>query len=122
LSDTAAGPWSWELTSGENAAYPRTQESCYFIAGTEGALAIPRLELWHHGEKGHWWSPIEREAVDEGMLLGGDDPLANQMRHFCNVARGMAGPLLDARGGTETLRATLAVLEAARTGRSVDLI
>ncbi len=41
LSDAAAGPWSWELTAGENRAYPRTAESCYYIAGAEGALSIP---------------------------------------------------------------------------------
>ena len=41
-----AAPWSWEMTSGENPAYPRQEENCYLIAGTEGALSIPKLELW----------------------------------------------------------------------------
>ena len=44
ISDTVAAPWSWELTSGENKAYPRTDEFCYLIGGTEGSISIPRLE------------------------------------------------------------------------------
>ncbi|MBS1830864.1 MAG: Gfo/Idh/MocA family oxidoreductase [Acidobacteria bacterium] len=114
LSDTAAGPWSWELTAGENAAYPRTEESCYFIAGTEGSLSVPRLEFWHHGAGGHWWTPIEAERC--GVGVEESDPLVGQMRHFCDVARGKARPLLDARGGAQTLRVTQAVLEAAGRG------
>ena len=36
VSDAAAAPWSWELTSGENKAYPRADEACYFMAGMRG--------------------------------------------------------------------------------------
>jgi hypothetical protein len=49
VSDTAAAPWSWELTSGENDFYPRNAENCYLIAGTDGALTVPKLELWCYG-------------------------------------------------------------------------
>ena len=28
ISDTVAAPWSWELTSGEDKAFPRTDQSC----------------------------------------------------------------------------------------------
>ena len=41
ISDAAAAPWSWELTSGENGAYPCTDQFCYLIAGMEGSLSIP---------------------------------------------------------------------------------
>lgn len=119
LSDIAAGPWSWELTSGENRAYPQADQACYFVAGTQGALSVPRLEFWKHGGDGHWFSPIHSTRVHTPEPL--PDPLTDQMRHFCDVARGMAGPVLDARGGAETLRVTLAVNEAARTGRVVQL-
>jgi hypothetical protein len=44
-SDTGAAPWSWELTAGENPGYPQQPEDCYFIAGTEGSLAVPSLRL-----------------------------------------------------------------------------
>ncbi|MBL8178857.1 MAG: Gfo/Idh/MocA family oxidoreductase [Bryobacterales bacterium] len=117
LSDAAAGPWSWELTSGENRGYPRTEESCYFVAGTRGALSVPRLEFWQHGAGGDWWSPLQNERRREPETEA--DPLARQLRHFIDVARGKAHPVLDARGAAETLRATLAVLRSAAEGRRI---
>jgi predicted dehydrogenase len=116
ISDAAAAPWSWELTSGENKAYPHTDQFCYLVAGTEGSLTVPRLDVWGHEGDG-WWTPIrsERSVVPE------QDPLTLQMRHFCQVIRREAAPLLDGRGGTRTLEATLAVKRAAETGGVVRL-
>jgi len=116
ISDAAAAPWSWELTSGENKAYPHTDQFCYLVAGVEGSLTVPRLDVWGHEGDG-WWTPIrsERSVVPE------QDPLTLQMRHFCQVIRREAAPLLDGRGGTRTLEATLAVKRAAETGGVVRL-
>ncbi|MBL8209107.1 MAG: Gfo/Idh/MocA family oxidoreductase [Bryobacterales bacterium] len=118
LSDAAPSPWSWELTSGENPAYPRTQQPCYFLAGSQASLSLPQLELWHHPNEGHWFTPIESRPNP----TPDEDPLANQIRHFCDVATRRAQPLLDARGGAKTLHATLAVLESASTGNPVRLL
>jgi predicted dehydrogenase len=116
ISDAAAAPWSWEMTSGENKAYPHTDQPCYLVAGTEGSLSVPRLETWRHGGDG-WWTPLEvsRAVVPE------QDPLTLQMRHFIQVARREVPPLLDGSGGTRTLAATLAVIQAAQTGEVVRL-
>jgi predicted dehydrogenase len=126
ISDAAAAPWSWEMTAGENKAYPRTDEFCYLVAGMKGSLSVPRLEVWDHGPNLSWWSPMcsERSAVpdqDPFTLESRADPLTNEMRHFCDVIRGTATPLLDARGGAKTLEATLAVKRAATTGQTVLL-
>jgi hypothetical protein len=43
------------------------------------------------------------------------------MRHFCQVVRGEAEPILDGRGGARTLETTLAVKKAAETGAVVRL-
>lgn len=118
LSDAAPSPWSWELTSGENRAYPRTQQPCYFFAGLQATLSLPQLELWQHGGDGHWFTPIESQRIP----APDEDPLANQIRHFCDVARFLAHPILDARGGAQTLQATLAVLESARSGSVIRLL
>jgi predicted dehydrogenase len=119
ISDTAASPWSWELTSGENPFYPRNDENCYLISGIEGALSVPRLELWRYGgeaEKG-WGKPLFRErlAVEEA------DPLARQIAHFCAVVRGEADPVVGGRDAARTLQVVQAVFEAARTGRCFEL-
>ena len=116
ISDAAAAPWSWELTAGENKAYPHTDQFCYLVAGTKGSLTVPRLDVWSHEGDG-WWTPIqsERSNVPE------QDPLSLQMRHFCQVIRGESKPLLDGRGGTRTLETTLAVKKAAETGDIIRL-
>lgn len=116
ISDAANAPWSWELTAGENKAYPQTDQFCYLVAGTKGSLTVPRLDVWSHEGDG-WWTPIrsERSVAPE------QDPLTLQMRHFCAVVRGEAKPILDGRGGTRTLEATLAVKTAAETGATVRL-
>jgi hypothetical protein len=78
VSDAANAPWSWELTSGENKAYPHTDHFCYLVSGMEASVTIPRLDFWHHEGDG-WWTPMntERSIVPE------QDPLTLQMRHFC---------------------------------------
>ena len=46
VSDSIVAPWSWELTAGENPAYPVTDETCYFLGGTRGSLEIPKGKIW----------------------------------------------------------------------------
>ena len=41
--------------------------------------------------------------------------MTNQIRHFCDVARGTTKPLLDLWGAARTLETTLAVKKAAAT-------
>lgn len=117
VSDTAVAPWSWELTSGENPFYPRNDENCYLISGTEGALTVPKLELWRYTEARGWGAPLSRECIDVKMA----DPLVRQIRHFCQVVRGNAEPKVTGRDAVRTLLAVQAVFEAARTGRAVEL-
>jgi predicted dehydrogenase len=126
LSDATASPLSWEMTSGENKSYPRSEEACYMIAGTAGSLTVPRLEVWDLGENGHWWRPLHAQRSnapeqDPFTLRPLSDPLTNQMAHFCQVARKEAKPLLDARGGARTLELALAVKHAAETGETVRI-
>jgi predicted dehydrogenase len=117
ISDSAAAPWSWELTSGEMKSYPQTDQFCYMIAGTKGALTVPRLDFWHYAAEPGWFQPIacERQVLPE------QDPLILQMRHFCDVVRGQAKPVIDGREGARTLEATLAVKTAAAAGHAVEL-
>ncbi len=116
ISDAAAAPWSWEMTSAENPAFPKTGEFCYLVAGTAGSLTVPTLDVWGHNGEG-WLTPIgkERVAAPEG------DPLTLQLRHFCEVIRGEAAPLPDGRVGMRTLETTLAVQKAAASGELVRL-
>ena len=117
VSDAIVAPWSWELTSGENPVYPRTEESCYLIGGTRGSLAIPHLDFWHSQDKRGWWEPIHRERLP----VETEDPLALQIRHFCHVIRREQHPLVTGREGLDTLKVIIAVKESAATGQSVQI-
>jgi predicted dehydrogenase len=117
ISDTVGAPWSWELTSGEDKAYPHTDECCYLVGGTEGSVSIPRLEVWRHAGDQGWWAPIERQR----RVVPEQDPLALQLRQFCKVARREEAPLLSGREAMKTLETTLAVKESAATGNEVRL-
>jgi predicted dehydrogenase len=118
VSDTAVSPWSWELTSGENPFYPRNAENCYLIAGTDGAVTVPKLELWRYGtQKKGWDVPLLREIIEVPRT----DPLVRQLQHFCRVVRGDESPRVSGADAVKTLAAVQAIFEAARTGRSVSL-
>lgn len=117
VSDATATPWSWELTTGENPFYPHLAENCYFFAGTEGALSMPKLELWRYpGERG-WSKPLAHERIE----IVPADPLVEQLKHFCRVVRGEEAPRITGSDATRTLAATLAVHEAAASGRRISL-
>ncbi|CAH1693865.1 Predicted dehydrogenase [Hyphomicrobiales bacterium] len=116
-SDSVVAPWSWELTTGENPAYPRQEASCYHIGGTHGSLTIPQLELWSNRGKRSWWEPLQRERIP----FPPDDPLKLQIRHFCDVIRGHATPIVSGREGLNTLRVIEAVKQAARNGMAVEI-
>jgi len=116
LSDTAAAARSWEQTSGENATYARyPDEDCYWISGIDGSLAVPTMRLKTVVGERSWWQPMREEIV----AVERADPLARQLEHFCAVVRGEASPLVEGRDALQTLRVTLAIAEAARTGRVV---
>ena len=120
LSDTAACARSWEQTSQENKAYTTYEdEDCYVITGTNGSLSVPtmRLKTYPRPEDRSWWKAFDVSVV--GMVR--DDPLKHQMEHFGQVVRGEALPLVSARDGLLNLRVTEAIVEAARTGSTVNL-
>lgn len=118
LSDTAASARSWEQTSKENTDYPTyPDEDAYHIAGTDGSLSIPTMRLRTFPGKHSWYEPYEDATVE----LERSDPLANQVEHFAAVIRGEAEPIVSGRDGLTTLRVVDAVLQAAQTGRPVDV-
>jgi predicted dehydrogenase len=119
VSDTIVAPWSWEFTSGEYPVYPKTAENCYLIGGTHGALSIPDLKVWTHEDgQQNWWSPISAEAAGHET----SDPLVNQIRHFREVIRGKAMPLVSAEEGLRSLEVVEAIARSsADGGRVVEL-
>ena len=117
LSDTALAPWSWELTAGENPAYPKTDQNSYLIGGTHGALALPNLALWSQENGPDWWAPISatRYPVDNV------DTLVAQLTHFGDVIRGKAAPRVSATDGLRAVAVVEAIKRAAHSGGTIAL-
>ena len=119
ISDTAAAPWNWDLIARESAHYPPQplRANSHFIAGTSGALTLPQLECWRYTGASGWHEPMSADVVAQEA----GDPYLAQIAHFCRVVLDGEAPLVDADDATKTLRATLAVQEAARSGSAVRL-
>jgi len=116
VSDAAVSPVSWELTAGEDPAFRRHDgQDCYLIAGTRASLGIPTMRLTASGTITSWREPMRTSIVPVRRA----DPLVAQLEHFCNVIRREAEPHVSGRDALETLRVTLAIQQAARSGRRV---
>ncbi len=109
LSDSVVAPWSWEMTAGENPAYPQTDEACYLIGGTHGAIEVPGLRLWRQPQGRGWWEPITSETIDVAPV----DPITAQLRHFHAVAMGAEEPLVSGREGLRSLAVVEAIKRSA---------
>jgi predicted dehydrogenase len=118
VSDTIVAPWSWELTSGENPAYPNTGQSCYLIGGTHGSLEIPGGTVWSNPSQRSWWEPINSELTKVDDL----DPLRVQLSHFCRVISRGEKPLVSGREGLRTLQVIEAIKTAAGSGAPAHLV
>ncbi|MCS3764083.1 Gfo/Idh/MocA family protein [Bradyrhizobium centrosematis] len=116
VSDATPAPWSWELTAGENAVYPKQDQPCYVFAGTNGSLSVPTMELWSYRQDPGWHAPLVREPV----ALSAYDPLVEQLRHFQAVIAGREQPLISVEDAMGTLAVVEAVSEAARTGQKIS--
>jgi predicted dehydrogenase len=118
LSDTAASPWSWDLTSGENAAFFRSPRSeSHFISGTNGSLTLPGLNLWHYPDRRGWNELLACEKIE---VLNGD-PYSEQLHHFAGIVRGEEQPIVSGLDATRTLQATQAIHLAAKSGTKIIL-
>lgn len=120
LSDVAASDRSWELTSGENPAYPRSLDAdCYHISGTNGSIDFPtmRARFYDKTDEPSWWRDFSLDRFETETV----DPLERQLAHFEAVIRGEAVPLVSAAEGLENIRVLEAVRLAIGTGRTVEL-
>ena len=117
VCDSAVAPWSWELTSRENPAYPSTGEDCYWIGGTHGSLSLPNLALWKNPGKRSWWEPIGSTR----MVFDFTDPLILQAEQFGRVVRNEEAPLVRGRDGFAALAVIEAVKQSAATGQTREV-
>ena len=117
ISDAAASPWGFEAASGENPHIGTTGQDCLQMIGPKGALHFPSLTLWQNGNAPDWSRALRRTPPPELPRLS---PLRAQLDHFIAVTKG-ADPLVTGEDARATLAATLAVSDAAKSGRTIRL-
>jgi predicted dehydrogenase len=118
VSDSAVSPWTTEQGVGESPEFPFSGESNYRFMGRRGALEFPSLVQWTQANNAQDWNqPIQAQRIHAPTI----DPYVAQLDHFRDVIRGTAPSLQPVEDGARSLMATLAIAEAAATGRRVDL-
>ena len=117
VSDSTSAPWSWELTAGENPAYPKTDQSCYMIGGQYGSLSVPDLRLWKSDRRPHWWAPMGSTYFPVEDV----PPLVSQLEHFGQVIDGKVEPKVSVASATASVRVLEAIQMSVRQGRAIDL-
>lgn len=118
VCDATSAPWSWELTAGENPIYPKTDQFCYQIAGTTGALSVPDLTVWAHAGPEGWWSPITHERI----AVAHEDPMARQFKHFLDVIHSGVPPLVGVEDGLRNIEVIEAIQAAAKSGNAREIV
>jgi len=118
LSDTIVAPWSYELTAGENPAYPITNQSAYMIGGTKASLQFPNLKYWFYKKERSWWNKI---LVNEDKNRKDDNTLVNQIDHFADVILKKVKPKVNGNDGLISLKIFAAIKKSAKTGKKVKV-
>jgi predicted dehydrogenase len=118
ISDSAVSPWTSEQGLGEAPEFPFSGESSYRFLGRSGSIEFPALVQWSQASGAQDWNkPIQAERIHASSV----DPYVAQLDHFRDIISGKAQSLQPVEDGARSLIATLAVAEAAASGRRVDL-
>jgi predicted dehydrogenase len=109
-SDSAVSPWTTEQGVGESPEFPYSGQSSYRFMGNIGALEFPNLVHWSQaGGTPTWNQPILSRTIHAPTL----DAYIAQLDHFRDVIHGKTESIQTVEDGAKTLRATLAVTQAA---------
>ena len=118
VSDTIVSPWSYELTAGENPAYPITDQSSYFIGGTKGSLQFPNLKLWYYKKERSWWNNIHNNKI---KVQKSNKTLINQIDHFSKVVMKKEKPKVTGKDGLNSLIIFDAINKSSKSGKKIRI-
>ncbi len=118
ISDTIVAPWSYELTAGENPAYPVTNQSAYMIGGTKGSIQFPNLKYWFYKKERSWWNKI---FLKSDINKKDDNTLVNQIDHVSDVVLKKVKPKVNGSDGLNSLKIFAAITKSAKTGKKIKI-
>jgi len=102
LSDSAASPWSWEQSTGENSAlFPKNAENPYRFMFEGGAIEFPGLQTWRQSPP-DWTTHISQSEPYDARHAE-IDVFTAQLEHFAEVAQGKVDPKVTIRDGVQSL-------------------
>lgn len=117
VSDTAAGPWSWDLTAGDSPRFAVHDVDSHRFVGTEAAVTLPRLEVWRHDGPRDWTTPMRMSRAAAPF----ESPYLRQIRHFRAVVEDGAPTHVGAIEGARNLAVMDAVWRSIETGRRAEV-
>ncbi len=118
ISDTAVGPWAWDLTAAENPArFPAHPVTAHHYAGSKAGLSLPDLTLWEPKGEPDWTEKLRPTVLDVIQA----DPYERQLSHFADLIDGSGTPIVSVRDATANLIVLDAIRAAADTGQSVTV-
>ena len=118
VSDTITSPWSYELTAGENPAYPITDQSSYFIGGTRGSVQFPNLKIWYYKRERSWWNSIFNNKI---KVQKSNETLINQIDHFSRVVLKKEKPKVTGKDGLNSLIIFDAINKSSKSGKKIRI-
>ena len=118
VSDTIVSPWSYELTAGENPAYPVTDQSAYYIGGTKSSIQFPNYKEWYNKNERSWWRKIYHQ---DSSTRDSRYTLVNQIDHLCDVVAGKAKPKVTGNDGLQSLKIFAAIIKSSKTGKKIKV-
>ncbi len=120
LSDVAASNHSWEHTTGENKAFPKSlNTSCYHFAGTNGSLDFPSMKavFYKPDTQKSWWNTFQYMTLQTDSI----DPLEKQLIHFEDVIINGDKPMVPAKFGYENMKVVEAIRKSILIGKTVEV-
>lgn len=118
VSDEVCSPGSWEVSSGENEAFPKYEHGfSLMIGGTSGSILLPQCKLLEDVVGGNWKHPMNQNQV----RLPAEDPLVNQLNHFIDVILGVGEPQVTVANAIANLAVIEAIKKSLGTGSIADV-
>jgi predicted dehydrogenase len=120
ITESTPSPWSWEASVSEGLGFHNAGRDHARFVGTSASLSFPSMTTWSYDSADDapgWKTPLHATRVD----VEHNDPYMDQIAHFARVIRGLEAPHVSGADGLRSLAVVVAVIEAARTGKVVDI-